>query len=105
MQMTGIAELVTLAGLWRSWPGPRFVVCVLFNGDLAKVSWEQRKMEGDPRWAANQSVPVFPYGRVRRPAGPDPHPRRRPRRPRRRLTAGAVAPVAKPLPPGGKGSE
>ncbi len=61
MQMTGIAELVTLAGLWRSWPDPRFVVCVLANGDLAEVSWEQREMEGDPRWAASQSLPAFPY--------------------------------------------
>ncbi len=43
MQLTGIAELVTLAGRWPPWPDPRFVVCVLFNGDLAEVSWEQRR--------------------------------------------------------------
>jgi pyruvate dehydrogenase (quinone) len=34
---------------------------VLHNGDLAEVSWEQREMEGDPRFPASQEVPAFPY--------------------------------------------
>src|SRR5215218_2141321 len=61
MQMNGIAELVTVAHRWREWDDPRFVVCVLSNGDLAEVTWEQREMEGDPRFDASQALPDFPY--------------------------------------------
>ncbi|MFJ6001533.1 thiamine pyrophosphate-requiring protein [Arthrobacter sp. NPDC092385] len=57
MQMAGLAELVTVAKLWRSWADPRFVVCVLSNRDLAEVSWEQREMEGEPRFEDSQSLP------------------------------------------------
>jgi pyruvate dehydrogenase (quinone) len=61
MQMTGVAELITVSRLWTDWPDPRLVVCVLDNGDLAEVSWEQREMEGDPRWNDSQALPSFPY--------------------------------------------
>ncbi len=61
MQMNGLAELVTVADRWRDWADPRFVVLVLHNGDLAEVSWEQREMEGDPRFPTSQHVPSFPY--------------------------------------------
>ncbi len=61
MQMTGVAELVTLSRLWRQWPDPRFVICVINNGDLAEVSWEQREMEGAPRFEESQALPTFPY--------------------------------------------
>lgn len=61
MQMSGNAELITLAHRWRDWVDPRFVVLVLRNGDLAEVSWEQREMEGDPRFPASQDVPDFPW--------------------------------------------
>lgn len=61
MQMNGISELITVAARWRDWADPRFVVLVLHNGDLAEVSWEQREMEGDPRFPASQTVPPFPY--------------------------------------------
>lgn len=61
MQMNGLLELITVADRWRSWADPRFVVLVLHNGDLAEVSWEQREMEGDPRFPASQRVPAFPY--------------------------------------------
>jgi pyruvate dehydrogenase (quinone) len=60
-QMTGLAELVTVAARWRDWADPRFVVCVLDNGDLAEVSWEQREMEGEPRFATSQDLPAVPY--------------------------------------------
>jgi pyruvate dehydrogenase (quinone) len=60
-QMSGIAELVTVSRLWRTWADPRFVVLVLDNGDLAEVTWEQREMEGEPRFAATQDLPAFPY--------------------------------------------
>jgi pyruvate dehydrogenase (quinone) len=61
MQMNGIAELVTVADRWRGWADPRFVVLVLKNRDLAEVTWEQREMEGEPRFDASQSLPDFPY--------------------------------------------
>jgi pyruvate dehydrogenase (quinone) len=61
MQMTGLAELVTVAARWREWADPRFVVCVLNNQDLAEVSWEQREMEGEPRFTASQQLPDVPY--------------------------------------------
>jgi pyruvate dehydrogenase (quinone) len=63
MQMSGIAELVTVAERWPSWTDPRFVVLVLDNGDLAEVSWEQREVEGAPRFAASQALPGFPFAR------------------------------------------
>lgn len=61
MQMNGINELVTVAARWRDWADPRFAVLVLDNRDLAEVSWEQREMEGDPRFGTSQQVPDFPY--------------------------------------------
>ncbi|RJK96433.1 thiamine pyrophosphate-requiring protein [Vallicoccus soli] len=61
MQMNGLLELITVAHRWREWADPRFVVLVLHNGDLSEVSWEQREMEGDPRYPVSQEVPPFPY--------------------------------------------
>jgi len=63
MQMNGNSELMTAAKYWRSWSDPRMVVLVLHNGDLNQVTWEQRAMEGDPRFDASQDVPDFPYAR------------------------------------------
>ena len=34
---------------------------VLNNGDLNFVSWEQRLMQGDPRFKASQELPPFNY--------------------------------------------
>jgi pyruvate dehydrogenase (quinone) len=61
MQMNGLNELITVARHWRSWADPRFAILVLHNGDLSEVSWEQREMEGDPRYPVSQEVPAFPY--------------------------------------------
>ncbi|MEU4804537.1 thiamine pyrophosphate-requiring protein [Actinosynnema sp. NPDC023587] len=61
MQMNGLLELITVADRWRTWADPRFVVLVLHNRDLNEVTWEQREMEGDPRFAVSQRVPDFPY--------------------------------------------
>jgi pyruvate dehydrogenase (quinone) len=36
-------------------------VLVLRNDDLNEVTWEQREMEGDPRFDASQDVPPFDY--------------------------------------------
>lgn len=71
MQMVGLAELVTLSRLWKSWADPRFVVCVLNNGDLAEVTWEQREMEGQPRFGESQALPDFPYARYAELLGMD----------------------------------
>jgi pyruvate dehydrogenase (quinone) len=37
------------------------VVLVLNNRDLNQVTWEQRAMAGDPKFAASQEVPDFGY--------------------------------------------
>ncbi|WP_336660885.1 thiamine pyrophosphate-requiring protein [Leucobacter sp. USHLN153] len=61
MQMLGNAELLTVADRWRGWADPRFVVLVLNNGDLSEVSWEQREMEGQPRFTPSQDLPGFSF--------------------------------------------
>lgn len=61
MQMTGLAELVTVASRWQSWVDPRFVIAILNNRDLAEVSWEQREMEGKARFRQTQALPDVPY--------------------------------------------
>ncbi|RJF95667.1 thiamine pyrophosphate-requiring protein [Noviherbaspirillum saxi] len=61
MQMNGINGLITIAKLWRTWRDPRLVVMVLNNGDLNQVTWEQRAMEGDPKFEASQNLPDFRY--------------------------------------------
>ena len=63
MQMNGINELITLAQYRDRWVDPRFVVLVLHNGDLNMVTWEQRAMEGDPKFEASQVLVDFPYAR------------------------------------------
>ncbi len=63
MQMNGINELITIAEYWERWSDPRLIVLVLNNRDLNQVTWEQRAMEGDPKFVAAQSVPDFPYAR------------------------------------------
>ena len=61
MQMSGITALISVAHSWREWQDPRLVVLVLNNGDLNYVTWEQRVLEGNPRFAVSQDVPHFPY--------------------------------------------
>lgn len=61
MQMNGINELITIAERWREWSDPRLIVLVLKNHDLNMVTWEQRTMEGDPKFPASQRVPAFGY--------------------------------------------
>ncbi len=63
MQMNGINELITVAKYWHEWRDPRLVVLVLNNRDLNQVTWEQRVMEGDPKYQASQDLPDFPYAR------------------------------------------
>ncbi|MGZ4387770.1 MAG: thiamine pyrophosphate-requiring protein [Gaiellaceae bacterium] len=63
MQMNGLNELITIAKYWRRWADPRLIVLVLHNNDLNQVTWEQRAMEGDPKYEGSQSLPDFPYAR------------------------------------------
>ena len=63
MQMNGLNELITVAKYWQRWSDPRLLVLVLNNGDLNQVTWEQRVMEGDPKYEASQNVPAFDYAR------------------------------------------
>jgi pyruvate dehydrogenase (quinone) len=62
-QMNGMNELITIARHWREWSDPRLVVLVLHNDDLNQVTWEQRVLEGDPKFEASQSLPEFEYAR------------------------------------------
>ena len=78
MQMSGISSLIDVAKQWRlshargtGWADPRLIVLVLNNQDLSYVTWEQRVMEGDPRYAATQTIPDFPYADYARMIGLD----------------------------------
>ena len=63
MQMNNMAELITVAKYWKQWADPRWICMVLNNEDLNQVTWEQRVMEGDPKFDASQKVPNVPYHR------------------------------------------
>jgi pyruvate dehydrogenase (quinone) len=63
MQMNNMAELITVAKYWREWANPHWVVCVFNNQDLNQVTWEQRVLEGDPKFNATQQIPDVPYHR------------------------------------------
>jgi pyruvate dehydrogenase (quinone) len=71
MQMSGLSALVDVAKYWQGWRDPRLVVLVLNNRDLNYVTWEQRAMEGEPRYAASQSLPDLPYAAFARLLGLD----------------------------------
>ena len=61
MQMNNMAELITVQKYWRRWPDPRWICCVFNNEDLNQVTWEQRVMEGNPKFTATQTIPNVPY--------------------------------------------
>jgi pyruvate dehydrogenase (quinone) len=63
MQMNNMAELITVQKYWKHWADPRWVVCVFNNQDLNEVTWEQRVMEGNPRFEASQDIPDFAYAK------------------------------------------
>jgi len=69
MQMIGNNTLIDVAKYWREWEDPRLVVIVLNNGDLNQVTWEQRVMEGDPKFNASQVLPPFSYADYARTIG------------------------------------
>ena len=61
MQMNGINELITIAKYRSHWSDQRLIVMVLNNRDLNQVTWEQRAMEGNPKFEGSQELPDFPY--------------------------------------------
>ena len=63
MQMNNMAELITLAKYIDRWPDKRLITCVFNNEDLNEVTWEQRVMNGNPRYDASQDIPDVRYSR------------------------------------------
>jgi pyruvate dehydrogenase (quinone) len=63
MQMNNMAELITVSKYWKDWADPRWICCVFNNEDLNQVTWEQRVMEGFPKFEATQDLPNVPYHR------------------------------------------
>jgi pyruvate dehydrogenase (quinone) len=63
MQMNNMAELITVAKYWREWRDHRWIVCVFNNEDLNQVTWEQRIINGDPKFEASQRIPNVAYHR------------------------------------------
>ena len=63
MQMNNMAELITVAKYWREWDSSQWICAVFNNEDLNQVTWEQRAMQGDPKFAASQNIPDVPYHR------------------------------------------
>src|ERR1700689_4221099 len=61
MQMGGMAEMLTALKYYNTWSDPRLIVLVLNNEDLNQVTWEQRAMEGDPRFEASQAIPYMDF--------------------------------------------
>ena len=61
MQMNNMAELITAAKYMDRWPDKRLVTCVFNNEDLNEVTWEQRVMNGNPRFDASQDIPDVRY--------------------------------------------
>jgi pyruvate dehydrogenase (quinone) len=63
MQMSGLNALITVAQHWKTWTDPRLVIVVLNNRQLSYVTWEQRAMEGDPKFSPAQDLLDFPFAK------------------------------------------
>jgi pyruvate dehydrogenase (quinone) len=61
MQMSNMAELITVAKYWREWGNGKWICAVFNNEDLNQVTWEQRVMNGDPKFEASQNIPNVAY--------------------------------------------
>jgi pyruvate dehydrogenase (quinone) len=61
MQMSGINSLIDVSKYWQQWSDPRLIVLVLNNRDLNYVTWEQRVMEGEPKYELSQNLPDMDY--------------------------------------------
>ncbi|HTH73198.1 MAG TPA: thiamine pyrophosphate-requiring protein [Trinickia sp.] len=63
MQMNNMAELITVAKYWQQWKNGRWICMVMNNEDLNQVTWEQRVMQGDPKFEGSQDLPNVPFHR------------------------------------------
>jgi pyruvate dehydrogenase (quinone) len=61
--MNNMAELITVAKYYKTWTTPHWICCVWNNEDLNQVTWEQRIMQGFPKFSATQELPNVPYHR------------------------------------------
>lgn len=61
MQMGNLTEMITVAKYWKQWADPTLIICVFNNEDLNQVTWEQRIMEGNPKFEGSQRIPNVPY--------------------------------------------
>jgi pyruvate dehydrogenase (quinone) len=62
-QMLGMNEMLTVKRYMEGWHDRRLVFCVFNNQDLNQVTWEQRVLQGDPKFPATQWLPNFEYAR------------------------------------------
>ena len=62
-QMLGMNEMLTVKRYMDRWEDKRLIFCVFNNQDLNQVTWEQRVMEGDPKYMGSQWLPNFEYAR------------------------------------------
>jgi pyruvate dehydrogenase (quinone) len=62
-QMLGMNEMLTVKRYMDRWVDRRLIFCVFNNQDLNQVTWEQRVLEGDPKYRATQWVPDFEYAK------------------------------------------
>jgi pyruvate dehydrogenase (quinone) len=60
-QMLGMNEMLTVKRYMDRWQDKRLVFCVFDNQDLNQVTWEQRVMEGDPKYPGTQAIPSLDY--------------------------------------------
>jgi pyruvate dehydrogenase (quinone) len=61
MQMSGMSALIDAQKYFREWTDRRLIVVVLNNRDLNYVTWEQRVMEGEPKFERSQRLPDVRY--------------------------------------------
>jgi len=61
--MNNMAELITVAKYMDRWADKRLITCVFNNEDLNEVTWEQRVMNGNPRFEASQDIPDVRYSK------------------------------------------
>jgi pyruvate dehydrogenase (quinone) len=62
-QMLGMNEMLTVKRYMERWQDKRLVFCVFNNQDLNQVTWEQRVMEGDPKYMGTQWLPNLDYAK------------------------------------------
>jgi pyruvate dehydrogenase (quinone) len=62
-QMLGMNEMLTVKRYMDRWEDKRLIFCVFNNQDLNQVTWEQRVMEGDPKYIGSQWLPDFEYAK------------------------------------------